>query len=379
MTRRRILHLISGLNIGGAERSLHVLLTGGLASRFDNHVVSLSGPGEMGRRIAELGVPVTCLDFRHPRSALTSLRKLTAVTRAMDPAIVQGWMYHGNLGGLLAVRFARNSAKLAWNIRHSLYDIRAEKRGSRIAIRAGRALSRRPGSIIYNSRVSRRQHEEFGFRSEHGDVLPNGFDTTFWRPDPVARAQIREALGLSPRETLVGYVGRFHPMKDVPTFLRALAPLMKIHPSLHCAIVGRDSGSDNPVLAPLVAELPVDRVRFLGERGDVHRLMAGFDLFCLSSNSEAFPNVLAEAMACGVPCVATDVGDAGEILGDAGRIVPPSDPGALSRAMDEILQLPEGARREIGARARRRIETRFSLSAAVDRYLSLYERLLSST
>ena len=371
-----LIHIITGLNTGGAERSLHSLLSGGLAEKHQCHVVSLTDSGEFGPKIAALGVPVQCIGMSPGRPTPVALWRLRRIVRAIRPDVIQGWMYHGNLAASLARAMAPGRPALVWNIRHSLYDISNEKPGTRAAIRAGRMLSARPDRILYNSHLSRAQHEAFGYRALHGEVIANGFDTALWRPDATARLQVRTALRLGPQDRLIGFVARFHPMKDIPNFLQAIAPLMAEVRNLHCAIIGQDAGPSNPVLSPLFDKLPQARLHVLGLRDDIPALMPGFDLFCLSSNSEAFPNVLGEAMACGVPCVATDVGDSRLVLGDTGRIVAPSDPQELSKALHDMLILDDDTRRALGARARARIAGHFSLTATVDRYTALYDALL---
>jgi glycosyltransferase involved in cell wall biosynthesis len=244
-------------------------------------------------------------------------------------------------------------------------------------IRAGKVASRQPDHIVYNSFVSQAQHETFGYHAAYSLVIPNGFDTTLWQPNAATRHLRRAELGLRHGDKLVGFVGRYHPMKDIPNFLQAMARLMATDPHVHCSIIGEDAGFENPALAPYFKALPEARRHVFGPRDDVAQMMQGFDLLCLSSKwGEAFPNVIGEAMACGVPCVATDVGDCRHIVGDTGRIVATSDPIALSRAAGDMLLLDETARLSLGVKARARIDKHFSLSTTVDRYTTLYNSIL---
>lgn len=372
-----ILHIITGLNTGGAERSLHSLLSGGLAVRHQCHVVCLKDMGDFGAKIEALGVPVYLLGMTHRRASPLALLRLGRIVREIRPDLIQGWMYHGNLAASTARVMAIGRPFLSWNIRQSLDNIANDKPSTRAAIRAVRMLSGQPDCILYNSYVSRAQHEAFGYHSAHGGVIPNGFDTSIWRPDPLARQRMRATLGLRPNDKLVGFVGRYHPMKDIPNFLHAMAGLMAANPQVHCAIIGQDAGPENPALTPYFNALPEGRFHVFGRRNDVAQLMPGLDLLCLSSRwGEAFPNVVGEAMACGVPCVATDVGDCRHVIGNTGRIVPASDPVALREALCEVLLLGEDARLSLGAKARARIDEHFSLSATVDKYTFLYNSIL---
>ena len=371
-----ILHIITGLKTGGAERSLHSLLSGGLAARHQCHVVSLTDIGEFGAKIEALGVRVHALGMRPGHPSPAAVMRLGKIVRSVRPDLLQGWMYHGNVAASAAQLIAVGQPGLLWNIRHSLHAISNDKLGTRVIIRTGVLGSRQPDCILYNSHVSRAQHQAFGYHPSHGVVIPNGFDTAFWRPDAEARQQMRAELGLGPCDKLIGFVGRSHPMKDIPNFLKAMTGLMAANPQVHCAIVGQDVGPENPSLEAYFNVLPEIRVHVLGRRDDVARLMPGFDVLCLSSKGEAFPNVVGEAMACGVPCVATNVGDCGHVIGDTGRIVAASDPVTLREALDDLLLLDEDARLSLGAKARARIVDQFSLAATVGKYINLYDSIL---
>jgi glycosyltransferase involved in cell wall biosynthesis len=371
--RVKLLHIITGLNTGGAERALYALLAGGLARRFDCAVLSLTDEGTMGAPIAALGVPVYSLGMRAGMPGPGALWRLRHYIRSVRPDMIQGWMYHGNLAASLAARLAPDRPALAWNVRQCLYDLGNEKPLTRQVIRANRVLSRRPDATIYNSRLSREQHERFGFSAEKGVIIPNGFDLSLLRSDPDVGVVVRREFGLDPGGLVVGHVARFHPMKDHAGFLRAAVEVAKHVPQARFLLIGHDVSPDNPELAGIV---PIDlreRFIFAGERRDVTRLMQAMDVLCLSSWSEAFPNVLGEAMACGVPCVTTDVGDSASIVGETGFVVPPSDSTALANALITMLKKPPSERRTLGLKARGRIHNHYSLDKVVDLYTLLYE------
>ncbi len=371
----RVCHIITGLNVGGAERALHSLLSGGLAKAHDCHVISLSDEGHYGALISGLGVRVHCLGMSAGPVGVWKIARLWSLLRKIRPDILQGWMYHGNLAASLGRLMARGNPAVVWNVRQSLYDIAAEKRSTQVAIQLSRLTSRGTASILYNSRVSRGHHEALGFDSRNGRVIPNGFDLDIWRPDVAARASFRGSLGLTDATPLLGYVGRFDPLKDVPNLLTALREVMAVHPTVHVAIVGRELGPDNPALGPLYSALPAERLHVLGQKANIPEIVAGLDLLCLCSRSEGFPNVVGEAMATGVPVVVTDVGDSADVVGDTGWIVPPSDSKALARALLDALAESAPARRERGQRARQRVSGQFSLSAAMEQYGQLYREL----
>jgi len=372
----KLFHIITGLSTGGAERALYNVLAGGLAEQGDVAVVSLRDEGTYGQPIRDLGVPVYTLGIQRGLPSLSAIARLRQLVLRLRPDVIQGWMYHGNLAASVAARMMPGSRPaVAWNVRQSLYSLSGEKPLTRQVIRANRWASAGVDAILYNSRLSREQHETFGFAAERGQVIPNGFDTERLTPDAERGRVMREALGI-PREAIViGHVARFHPMKDHASFLRAAVEVMRQRSDVVCLLAGRDVNLENPALAGILPPELEQRFYFVGERKDVPDLMRAMDLFCLSSWSEAFPNVLGEAMALGVPCVATDVGDSRDIVGETGIVVPPSDSKALSDGLLAMLNRTANEREALGRAARARIEMYYSLPSVVAQYRELYERL----
>jgi glycosyltransferase involved in cell wall biosynthesis len=285
-------------------------------------------------------------------------------------------MPHGNLIATAAAAMAGRPVGLAWNIRQSLYDLRDEKLATQWIIRALKGLSGRPDAILYNSHQARAHHEALGFAPAHGRVIPNGFNTGRWKPDVHRRAALRSALGIGDAAPLAGFVGRFHALKDVPAFMEAAAIAMAENPQLHFVMVGDGLARDNAALTPLFAALPPQRFHALGPRDDIEAILPAMDFFCLSSISEAFPNVVGEAMASGLPCIATDVGDCARLIDGHGRIVPRGDPAAMAAAISDLARMDVARRAEIGKAARARIEAGYSLRATVDAYTQLYDSMM---
>lgn len=371
----RILHVASGLSTGGAERALYNVLAGGLAKRFASAVVSLRDMGTVGPLIAALDVPVYAMNMGLCVTGLRAVAELRRIVRSFRPDVVQGWMYHGNLAASLAGRLGEGRVSVTWNIRQCLYDLKPEKVLTRQVIRANRFLSGKVGAVIYNCELARIQHEAFGFASAHGHVIPNGFDPGRLCPSPETRTSVRHELDVPDDAFIVGHVARYHPVKDHVTFLQAAVTVARLVPRSRFLLVGRDVSFENRSLSEVVPPNLKERFIFTGERSDVHRLMQAMDVFCLSSKSEAFPNVLGEAMACAVPCVSTDVGGCREIIGDTGVLVPPSDSRALASGLLALLEKPVEELRSLGRAARERIQARYSLSRAVEEYSNVYERL----
>jgi glycosyltransferase involved in cell wall biosynthesis len=374
-----ILHIITGLNVGGAEAMLAKLLEHGAADDpLSPRVLSLMTPGRMAQRIDARGIPIETLAMQQGRPSLGGLLQLRRTIRAAPPALVQGWMHHGNLAASLASRFAPVRLPVVWNVRHSLSDIHLEKPLSRAVLRTGRMVSDTARAIIYNSEVAAEQYRRFGFSPERAVVIPNGFDCDTFRPRADAGRMLRQRYGIDPQPILVAMVARQHPMKDTANLVEAVGLARAAGHDLHLLLVG--TGTDAPPAAlatQLARTLPPGRLTLAGERADVADWLSGVDIVALPSAwGEAFPNILGEAMASGVPCVATDVGDSARIIGSHGCIVPPRDPAALAGAIGWLAGLGAIQRRAIGAAARESIIARYEIDRIVARYAALYGSIL---
>lgn len=368
----RTTHVISHLMTGGSETMLLKLLAATPRELQDPRVVSLLSVGTVGPRIRALGIPVEALEIRRVPGLPAALLALRRTAGRTSTDVVVGWMYHGNLAASLGASLARG-APVIWNIRHSVYDLADEKQSTAWLIRTGAKLSGRAAAIVYNSHIARKQHERLGYASARSTVIPNGFDTACFAPDNSARASVRAELGLPQNALLLGMVARLHPMKDHVGLLRAFATVRERVPGAHLLLAGRDVVASQPQLAAVLRELGLGgAVHLLGERADMPRLAASLDVALSSSFSEGMPNTVGEAMACGVPCVVTDVGDSALLVGPTGVAVPPRDSQAFAAACTGLLEGSEHKRRELGNQARRRIEQHFGIEAIAKRFQALF-------
>jgi len=371
---RHVLHVITGLATGGAEAFLCRLIEAMDRDRFTHTVVSLMDEGTVGQAIRASGTPVATVDMSRGVPSPAALGRLVRLGRAVRPDLVQGWMYHGNLAALLCAPFLGRPTPVTWGIRQSLYRLRHERPLTRAVILASAPLSSLPARTVYNTRGSVRQHGRVGYDTRRAVVIPNGFDFDRFRPDPQARRAMRAELGLVPDTPLVGLVARVHPMKDHGTFLRAAARVAWGRPEVHFVLAGRDADPDNAALAAQVAEAGLrGRVHALGERRDIAAVTASLDIACSSSAyAEGFCNAVGEAMACGVPCVVTNVGDSAWLVRDTGQVMPPRDPTRMAAAIGALLDGGPEHRARLGAAARERIRTGFGMRATAARYERLY-------
>lgn len=376
---KKVLHIISGLSTGGAERALWNLLAGGLSKRFETAVIALAGEGAIGQGIREIGVPVHTLNMGCGAGMVSSVSRLRRIVKSFNPDLIQGWMYHGNLAASVVRATAQRNCALAWNVRHTLYGLDKEKFGTQRVIKAGRMLSSGPDTILYNSAVSREQHEDFGFPAEHGVVIPNGIDTASNAFSPSARHALRKELDIPADAFVFGHVARYHPMKNHRLFVESAIQLAEKRPSVYFVMIGKGVTSETNDLTRLIPDEIRYRFSLLGERNDVPTLMSVLDVLCSTSSwGEGFPNVLGEAMAAGVPCLTTSVGDSAYVVGDAGTVVPSDDSGAVLAAMAEFVSMPAGALADLRRQATERVTSNFALEMIVGRYTELYDVLLTA-
>jgi glycosyltransferase involved in cell wall biosynthesis len=376
----RIAHVIVGLGQGGAEAVLRRLVTSARAG--DRHVViSLMDDGVHGVALRSAGVEVVVLGMPRGRLTVNGLARLHQSLRAISPDIVQTWMYHADVVGGVVARFA-GCRHVVWGIRHSNFDHRKTSRTTRWVVKAGALLSRVvPSAIACNSERAVRVHREIGYAGDKFRVIANGFDLSRFGPDDAARRRLRAEWGLGADTFLVGFVARWHPQKDHRNLLQAIEKARSVQPAIHCVLVGQEMTRDNAALVSLIDNLGLSpNIMLLGPRDDVDSVMKALDLHVMSSAyGEAFPNVVAEAMASGVPCVVTDVGDAALIVGDSGWVVAPGDAAALAQAimsaMRERHDRPDQWRaRQTAARAR--IAENFSMERMASAYRALWADVL---
>ena len=373
----KVLHIITGLSTGGAEMMLLKLLSGIDREKCFPVVVSLIDKGAIGPRIEALGVPVYALGMKRGMPTPRSLLRLARVVRRENPQIIQGWMYHGNLAAQIASMFTKCNTPVLWNIRGTHTNLSEESRLTAYIIRFGALLSGLPAAIINNSRTSALSHEQqIGYRADKWRIVPNGFDTDIFVPSKDARKRLRSELGLSSDALLIGLVGRYHPVKDHVGFLKAAANLVQKYSDVHFVLIGEGVDANNVELSfVLKGKCLCKAVHLLGSRTDLPYLTAALDIATSASLSEGFPNVVGEAMSCGVPCVVTNVGDSAWIVGKTGRVVPPGNPEALANAWSELVAMTTDDRRNMGTIARQRVIENFSLASVVHQYETLYEEI----
>lgn len=358
-----VLHIISGLATGGAETTLVQLASALQARGMPQHVISVGNRGAYADELERHGVAVDTLGIGSLFGGPVGLLRLVRLIWRLQPDLVQGWMYHGNIMAALGLRFTpgRAGRRLMWNLRASNMD--AVRYGWLIRLCA--MTSTWPDVIVANSQAGVDFHLGRGFRPRHIELISNGIDTEKFRPDAAARSAIRTEFGIPGDAVLVIHIARVDPMKDHPAFLAAMAAL----PNVHGLMVG--AGTETLRAPP--------NVRALGLRHDLDRLYASADIVVSTSAfGEGFSNAIAEGMSAGLVPIATDVGDARLIIGETGRIVARRDLAALTAAIAAEAEATPAERKARGAKARARILSHFNLAQAVDAYERLYLSLENS-
>lgn len=372
-----IMHIISNLNIGGAELMLGRVATDPYfkVKCVNHHVVSLRDLGDLGVSLKANGVNVHTLNAENPLQLLFAFFRLWRLIRSTKPDVVQTWMVHSDLLGGLAARLA-GVRSVIWGVRTTDYSV--ESRSTRwVRWVCARLSGVVPARIVCAAQASLLNSQAAGYDASKLMVIPNGFDVDTLSASLGSGCAIRERLGLLPEQVVLGCLGRYNPAKDHANFIRAAALLAPHHPQCRFLMVGRGLDSHNTELMDLIHSTGfAERFILLGERNDPAACLDAMDVFVLSSCTEGFPNVLGEAMAMGLPCVSTDVGDAAVLMGSHQWTVPARDASALSLKLQHLLNLPKSERERLGAAARERVLSSYSMTATAQQFLNLYQSLL---
>ena len=380
MKCRLVVHVIVGLNVGGAELMLLRLI--GTQSTMQvglrHRVISLTEIGPVGLQLQQLGIVVESLDMRSMIDAPQALWRLTRRLRSLKPDVVQTWMYHADFLGGIAAQLA-GIRNVFWRV--CTTDVTKGGSQTTVLLRWLCAQLSRvvPHAILCVAHEARRVHLAVGYCPTKTTVLTNGFDMRRLFVAPETVADFRIHCGLREGERVVGTVGRFNAVKDQRNFVQAASILARQHPSVRFLMVGRGCEWENQELAGWITETGVaGRFVLLGHRDDAPVCLAAMDVFALTSRTEGFPNVLGEAMAMGRPCVTTNVGDAAYLLDGLGPVVEPGDPHALAEGIAKMLEMPEVDVVALGVKQRARIERDFSMEQCAQRFADLYANAMNS-
>lgn len=367
----KIVHIITDLNVGGAEIMLLRLLELEAGGRNSVTVISLQDIGPVGKKIQALGIEVIPMNMFSAKDIPAVLFRLRSVLKSYAPDLVQTWLYHADLLGGLAARLAGVKA-VVWGIHCS--NVPLGNKTTRWVMKLNSLLSGFvPDKIVTVAQLSKTNHTGHGYSPDKFVVIPNGFTAS----QGVEHCDdFRQRYQLPETALLIGVVGRYHPDKGQDVLLASLEKLRDDN-RWHCMMLGRGCDEANPELMQLIERHGLQgRIRLLGEQDNVAHFMDHFDLFCLPSRSEAFPMVLGEAMTRGRCCISTDVGDSKDLLSDTGLIVPPAEPELLADGLKKLLDMDADQRYSLGQRASGRIKSLYSIEQTAGRYQQLYSELV---
>jgi len=378
-TRIKVVHIINTLGVGGAELALVRLLTDADRAAFDMRVIALVHDRPLGEKLREAGIRVHCLGLSKKHMNGSAVWRLVRLLREEKPDLVQTWLQHSDLLGGLAAKLA-GVGPVLWNIRHSTLHPVLTKPRTRLVTRLCALLSAYvPTKILCCSESSREEQVKAGYAARKMVVIPNGVNTRLFKPDPEAYRAVRNEIGIPMDAPVFGAAGRFHPAKDHFNLVRAAGEIARQNDKAHFVFCGERVDTDNPELRAWVLETECeDRFHLLGRRDDLERVLAALDVFISSSCfSEGFPNVVCEAMSCGVPCVVTDVGDSARIVGATGRVVPAQQPSVIARWALELCRGDSDRLRNSRLEARQRILESFTVERMISRYQDVYTQTAS--
>ena len=360
----RVLHIITGLELGGAEALLVEFVRQGHARGYEQAIVSLTGRGPYTGVLLSGGFRVDSLEMRRGRISLSGHRRFKVLVNSFAPDIIQCWMYHANLfvSAALLIQNPKLLSRTFWGIFASDLDLRRYSTLTRWTVRMNALLARYAAGIIYNSSRAAEIHRGLGFRSRRPIIFNNGIDTEKFRPDAERRVRARQSLGL-PLDAVVAIIAaRVDPMKDWPTTLAAIARV----PDLQALAVG--IGTD---LLP-----PQEGLHRLGPRLDMPDLYAAADFLLLpSAFGEGMSLAVSEAMSCGLPVIVTDVGDNASAVVGTGFVVPIGDVNAIAAEVQKLVADAD-LRHRMGARARALAVTRFDMRSSFMPIFTSYDDVL---
>ena len=333
----KLLFLVRTMAFGGAERQLVALATGLAERGHDVRVMVFYPDGPLEDDLRSAGIPITSLDKKGRWDNIAFFWRTAVALRKERPDAVHGYLPTSNI---LTVLFkAVHRGKSVYGVRASDIEIESSDVAGRLETKVESVLARFADLIIANSHAGKSHAVSAGFPERKITVIPNGTDTESFRFDPVLRAATRADFGLEDNQRLIGRVGRFAPQKDYPTFLRASAIVAANRPETRFVIVGDGPETLTVELKSLAKELQIDdHVVWAGTMIDMPAVYSACDLTVSSSAfGEGTPNVVAESMSCGVPCVVTDAGDSARYTFDPTWVSPIRDPEALASVMLRVL------------------------------------------
>ncbi|MGP9545672.1 glycosyltransferase family 4 protein [Psychrobacter sp. AOP7-B1-25] len=369
----KIVHIITGLHNGGAEGVLYRLVTHDHAN--EHIVISMMDAGKYGPMLLDKGIDLHDLNMSAGKISPKPLLKLYKILKKNNPDVVQTWMYHADLVGGLTAR-AAGITNIFWNLRHSNFDSNHTKSSTIKIAKLNAKLSKViPKKIISCAQGAIKAHTDLGYCEEKIVVIGNGYDLSTFKIDDNSRSLIRSELNIG-KTPVIGMVGRYDPQKNHRGLIEALGIVKEKGYAFELVLIGRDLNDENEIILEQIKKANLyNETYLLGQRNDIPSIMNALDIHVLSSSyGEGFPNVIAEAMACGTPCIATDIGDSKVIVGDYGTIVESNSIEKLSLAIMKNLDLMHDDKQwqRLRQSSQQHIMQNFSIQNMVSKYKDIW-------
>ena len=365
--RLRIVIMAHSLATGGAERQITQLAKGLDRDQFSVTVLLFHSGGTYNVELNQAGITTKSIGLSGSKDLFGFLIRTAKALRNLQPDVLYSFTDFPNVVAGLLGRYVKN-CKIIWGVRASELDFRGYSFSWRVWRFLQRLMVNRADLIICNSQAGLEFLVNQNYSPERLTVIPNGISDKIFRPNAMASQRLRTELQIAKDDFIIGHVARLDPMKDHLTLLNAFRILIETSPRVRLICVGGGREKQAEDIKSTAKNLGIqNRFIWLGVRDDLADLYNVFDLFTLcSSSGEGFPNVVGEAMASGLPCVVTDVGDGRRIVGDSGIVVPRQQPETLAKAWKKIMELSPNQRRKIGAIGRQRVVNKFSIDRMVE-------------
>jgi len=357
-----MVHVITNFaGVGGAEMMLSRLIQA-TEQQYQHVIIALMKTSKVYQSTLDRCQTHYALGW-NGLNTFGTIQKLRALLKQLTPQTVQCWMYHANVLTSLSVIGLKQKPKVIWGIHHSLASPKDESMSTKLALGLSKLLSKQPQAIIYCAHSAMQQHQAFGFQKPNSHVIANGVYLDRFQPNPELHDPV-----------VIGFAGRYHPAKGYPYLFETLAKL-KDQPIVF-KIAGGGASFNNPEVKALFEQYQLDqnKVELLDQVSDMPAFYQSIDAFLMTSITEGFPNVLVEAMASGLPCISTDVGDASYIVQEMGSIVSPRDSDALTQAILKYLQLSTDEKIALKQATRQRVEQHFSIETVSQQYMQVWSQ-----
>ena len=362
MNKPLMVHVITNFaGVGGAEMMLARLIQC-TEQQYKHVIIALMKTSEVYQRTLDCCQSYYALQW-NGLNTLGTIQKLRGLLKQLQPKTVQCWMYHANVLTSLSMLGLAQKPNVVWGIHHSLASPKDESISTKIALGLSKILSQQASAIIYCAHSSMQQHQAFGFKNGNSQVIANGVFLDKFQPN----LQLKEP-------TVIGFAGRYHTAKGYPYLFETMGLLKD--KNIIFKIAGSGASLENPEVKALfeLHQLDARKVHLLDQISDMPAFYQSIDVFLMTSITEGFPNVLVEAMASGLPCISTDVGDTKYIVQDLGRIVPPRNAQALAQAILKYVQQSNDEKLQLKQAVRERVEAYFSIEQVSRQYMQVWEQ-----